>query len=228
MKNKHEILLGLTTTPNSNWMGKVEEMKKFGIKKIALFPTFLPIEKRRQLYDALSEIDGLEIPHVHLRSQDMEAWEMELFEKKYKTIVYNIHIGSANDECLEKYQNKIFVENHFRPFDEKYLAKFAGICFDVQHHKRSKIQAPKAFQQLELLLEKYSVGCCHISAYPQFRYIIKRLWKRLGGHYMLGVSELEYILPYKKYLPYYISLELENSFQEQLNAKSYLENKLAM
>jgi hypothetical protein len=80
--------------------------------------------------------------------------------------------------------------------------------------------------QFDLLLEKYQVGCCHVSAYPQLRYAFKRLWKRLGGHYMLGVSELDYILPYQKYLPYYISLELENSFEEQLEAKAYLESKL--
>mgnify|MGYP000054681782 CR=1 FL=1 len=54
MENKHEILLGLTTTPNSDWKGKVEEMKKFGIKKIALFPTFLPIEKRKEFENNLS------------------------------------------------------------------------------------------------------------------------------------------------------------------------------
>ncbi|MDD5464316.1 MAG: hypothetical protein PHP62_04145, partial [Candidatus Moranbacteria bacterium] len=64
---KHEILLGLTTTPKSDWRGKVEEMKKFGIKQIALFPTFLKIDDRKELYKLLEDIDGLEIPHVHLR-----------------------------------------------------------------------------------------------------------------------------------------------------------------
>jgi hypothetical protein len=226
VKNKHEILLGLTTTPNSDWRGKVEEMKKFGIKRIALFPTFLPIEQRKELYDALSAIENLEIPHVHLRNEDMEAWEMELFEKKYKTSVYNIHMGYDLNECLEKYRNKIFVENHFKPFDEKYLAGLAGICFDVQHYKRSKIEAPKAYSQVKELLKKYPIGCCHLSAFPQLRYMFRRLWKRVGGHYMLGLSELDYIGQYRQYLPYYISLEMENSFEQQLRAKDHLENIL--
>jgi hypothetical protein len=226
VKNKHEILLGLTTTPNSDWRGKVEEMKKFGIKKIALFPTFLPIEQRKELYAALSAIENLEIPHVHLRNEDMEAWEMELFERKYKTSVYNIHMGYDLNECLEKYKDQIFVENHFKPFDEKYLAGLAGICFDVQHHKWSKIEAPKVYSQVKELLKKYPVGCCHLSAFPQLRYGLVRLWKRVGGHYMLGLSELDYIGQYRQYLPYYISLELENSFEEQLKAKKYVEEIL--
>ncbi len=229
---KHEILLGLTTTPNSDWKGKVEEMKKFGIKKIALFPTFLPVEKRKELYKLLEDIEGLEIPHVHLRNQDMEEWEVELFENKYKTEVYNIHVNSELGECLKKYTNKIFIENHFKPYDEKYLSQFGGICFDVQHHKRSQIEAPRAYAQVTTCLEKYPIGCSHVSALPRFRYIIKRLfnrhWKGFSGHYMVGLSELDYILPYRQYLPHYISLELENSFEEQIEAKKYLAAKLAL
>jgi len=224
----HEILLGLTTTPNSDWHKKIEEIRKFGIKKIALFPTFLNVEKRRELYDALAKIDDLEIPHVHLRNNDMEAWEMELFEKKYKTSIYNIHMGNDNNPCLEKYKDKIFVENHFKLFDEEYLSDFAGVCFDVQHHVRARVQSPKAFAQMnDVILKKYTVGCCHISAFPKLRYAVRRLWKRLGGHYMLGVSELDYILPYREFLPYYISIELENSFEEQLKAKTHLEKILS-
>lgn len=230
IKSKHEILLGLTTTPNSDWRGKVEEMKKFGIKRIALFPTFLPVEQRKELYGLLATIDGLEIPHVHLRNQDMEQWEMELFENKYKTAVYNIHMRYDLTKCLEKYKNKIFIENHFKIFDEEYLTAFAGICFDVQHHARTRIEAPKVFIQVNDLLKKYPVGCCHISAYPKLRYIFKRfyigLWEKISGHYMIDISELDYIGQYRQYLPYYISLELENSFEEQLQVKEYIERIL--
>ncbi|NTW27525.1 MAG: hypothetical protein HGA36_04330 [Candidatus Moranbacteria bacterium] len=223
---KHEILLGLTTTPNSDWRGKVAEMKKFGIKKIALFPTFLNVQQRKELYALLEEIEDLEIPHVHLRSQDMEAWEMELFEKKYKTSLYNIHMGHELNACLEEHRGKIFIENHFKPFDEKYLSQFGGICFDVQHHARSKFQAPGTYKLVNELLNSHTVGCCHVSAFPQMRYVLKRLWKRVGGHYMLGLSELDYIGQYRQYLPYYISLELENSFEEQLKAKQHVEKIL--
>ena len=223
----HEILLGLTTTPNSDWREKVEEMKKFGIKKIALFPTFLPINQRKKLYELLEDIEGLEIPHVHLRDQDMEQWEMELFENKYKTVAYNIHVNTELGASLKKYTDKIFIENHFKLFDEEYLSRFGGICFDVQHHKRSQLEAPRTYAQVTTLLGKYKIGCCHISALPNLRWLVARLFKRVGGHYMLGLSELDYILKYRQYLPYYISLELENSFAEQLKAKKYLEEKLA-
>jgi len=223
---KHEILLGLTTTPASDWRGKVEEMKKFGIKKIALFPTFLNVEQRKELYMLLEELDGLEIPHVHLRAGDMEEWEMEMFEKKYKTEVYNIHAGRYVGEFLEKYKDKIYIENHFRTINEKQIEWFAGVCLDVQHFKRVLFKSLSAYRQTRYFLGKYRIGCCHISALPKIKNIFKRIAKNVGGHYMITLDELDYVADYENYMPRYMSIELENSFEEQLEAKKYLEKIL--
>lgn len=226
IKSEYEILLGLTTTPGSDWRGKVEEMKKFGIKKIALFPTFLGIDQRKELYLLLESIEGLEIPHVHLRNEDIEEWEMELFEKKYKTTIYNIHANRGLNEFLKKYSNKICVENHFKLLDKNQIAKLGGLCLDVQHLGRSKTEAPQAYAQVMEFLKKYPVGCCHVSPLPKLKYLLKRLFKRRGGHYMMGLSELDYARQYRQYLPKYISIELENSFEEQLKVKKYLEKNV--
>jgi len=43
---------------------------------------------------------------------------------------------------------------------------------------------------------------------------------------MVSIDELDYVEKYREYLPYYISIELENSFEDQLKAKAHLERIL--
>lgn len=227
MENKkHEILLGLTTTPKSDWRRKVEEIKKFGITKIALFPTFLEIEKRKELYILLDEIPGLTIPHIHLRSEDMEKWEMDWFEKKGAE-KYNIHMGKIENNIFLPYSQKIYIENHIKKSIPEYeLKKCAGICLDFQHWHRTKKQYPEVAKDTEKYANSLEIGCCHISALPKFKNSFHRLIKGLGGHYMVSLDEINYLKEYKKYLPKYMSIELENSFEEQLGVKKYLEEIL--
>ena len=181
MQNKHEILLGLTTTPLSDWHAKVEEMKKFNIKRIALFPTFLKLDQRKELYESLEKIEGLVIPHVHLRGQNMEKWEMEWFEK-HGAEVYNIHMGEHNNKILLKYNSKIFIENHiYKSIPEDQLKSNAGICLDFQHWERSKKIRPSVGIKTEAFANSYNIGCCHISALPKFKNCIFRLFKKARG-----------------------------------------------
>lgn len=220
---EHEILLGLTTTPASDWRGKVEEMKKFGIKRIALFPTFLPIHKRKKLYALLDEIEGLVIPHVHLRSDDMEAWELEMFEEKYKTEVFNIHQNAINVKVFAKYKHKIYIENQHQPLNPEFFKGYAGLCVDFSHWEDAKRMLNKrVLRSLLPLVESLPIGCCHVSAvvgkWNPFAFYFK--WSR---HYMKNLSQLDYIGQYTQYLPKYISIELENTFKRQLDAKAYLE-----
>ncbi len=223
---QHEILLGLTTTPASDWKGKVEEMKKFGIKRIALFPTFLSIEKRKELYALLEQIGDLVIPHVHLREQDMEQWEMEWF-LAHGAEVFNIHAGKQFNPVLNNFKDKIYIENHIvSSIGKDQLKENAGICLDFQHWQRAKKQFPVVAEKTEEYANKFPVGCCHISALPKLKNVLKRTVKRVGGHYMCSLDELDYVQSYKQYLPKYISIELENSFEQQLSVKEYLEKLL--
>lgn len=222
---EHEILLGLTTTPKSDWREKVQEMKNFGIRRIALFPTFLDVEKRKELYGLLEQVEGLEIPHVHLRSQDMEEWEMEWFEGRGAKI-YNIHCPKTDFPVLQKYRDRIFIENHFGKMKMEILQRFGGICLDASHLEASRIRKRPEYAQIRSLLEKIPVGCCHVSAvngntFNPLNYIFG-----FDKHYCRELASLDYIGQYKQYLPKYVSLELENSFKQQLEAKEYLEKLL--
>ncbi|MDD5464166.1 MAG: hypothetical protein PHP62_03380 [Candidatus Moranbacteria bacterium] len=227
---KHEILLGLTTTPKSDWRGKVEEMKKFGIKKIALFPTFLKIDDRKELYKLLEDIDGLEIPHVHLRD-DFKKEEMDLLCKKFKTRVFNIHsqhfLPLMYD--LSQYYPVIFVENSGSEIPADYeLNKFGGVCIDFSHLENARLTGNDVFEVFIEKINQYKIGCCHVSAikkesHPDNFDIGNPGRAAFDEHLFCKLLEFDYIGQYLQYLPYYISLELENSFEEQLKAKQYLE-----
>lgn len=228
---KHEILLGLTTTPASDWRRKVEEMKKFGIKRIALFPTFLGIEDRKELYRSLEEIEGLEIPHVHLRN-DMTMDEIDYFEKKFRSVVFNIHpMGTRFDFSEEflKYAQKTYVENLIMIPTEKELGEYAGFCLDFSHwENNSRLQSKDYDETIIFRLKKFPVGCCHVSPIKEKAFIDKICPHGLqyDSHLLESMEELDYMRQYKKYLPEYISLELENSFARQLEVKAYLEKIL--
>ena len=88
-----KILLGLTTiTPKEEWKNKVKEIDELGIKEVALFPTCLNLEERKELYRLLENTKLERIPHVHIREEDTESWELDYLVKRYKTQVFNTHM----------------------------------------------------------------------------------------------------------------------------------------
>lgn len=222
-KKPKKILPGLTTTPGSDWRGKVVEMKRLGIREIALFPTYLKKEERKELYRLLEGFDGLSVPHIHLRD-DMDEAELAYLGERFRPAAYNTHESVRGKGQFLKYRDMIFIENHFHLADEVVLEKYAGMCLDTQHLHRSRFEAPIAFfHVMRLLRSGIPVGCSHISPMPLLRNRADRKRRGVGGHYMIDLSELEYVSRYAKYLPGIVSIEMENSFEEQLWAKETLE-----
>ncbi len=226
------ILPGLTTTPRSDWREKVREIDMLGLKEIALFPTFLEIEERKELYDLLEKTYLEKIPHVHLRD-DMEEWELDYYLRRWQSQVFNIHSNRAGSAFLEKTSHRdiIFIEN-LAKIDEYYIKNVeisGGICIDFSHWQdQGKFQDNEGYDRFESLIEKYKVGCSHISAIvaEPFEYIDPKSGKRRmirDDHFMSRLSQLDYMKDYVQYLPEYVSIELENPFEEQLEAKKYLE-----
>jgi len=220
---RKKILLGLTTTPGSDWRGKIEEMKRFGIGEISLFPTYLKKEERKELYCLLEDFDGLSVPHIHLRD-DMDEAELAYLGERFRPVAYNTHESVRGKGQFLEYRDMIFIENHFHLADEAVLETYAGMCLDTQHLHRSRFEAPMAFfHVMRLLRSGILVGCFHISPMPLLRNRAERKRRGISGHYMIDLSELEYVSRYAKYLPDIVSIEMENSFEEQLRAKGVLE-----
>lgn len=230
---QHIILPGLTTTPRSDWRGKVEEIIRFDIREIALFPTFLKIDERRELYVLLEKTDMEKIPHVHLRD-DMEEWELDLFTEKYGAEVFNMHDNSEAEKFIRKtkYKDRIYIENCKRLGKnfEELVKKAAGICLDVSHAEDFLgVQRIEGYdKEIFGFMKKYAVGCSHVSAIKKdytisYHYQTGENIKAYSDHQMAKLDELEYVGKYVDYLPEYVSLELENPFEVQLRAKEYLE-----
>jgi len=228
MKNKI-VLVSITSASDPNgWVRKVKRISELGIKEAALFPTTLDFEQRKKLYAALEESSLKRLPHVHLRS-DMEEWEMDLFVEKYKTQVFNIHPCHSTHpfpDSFLKYKEKIFIENLIAVPEEEELNKYSGLCVDFGHWEGSRrLGNEKYNSRMRQLIKKFIIGCCHISAVKKKAERDAEFSMRFtfDQHFMDDLSDLDYIKKYKELLPQYISIELENSIDEQLVAKKYLE-----
>ncbi len=228
MGNK-KILLGLTTTPASDWRDKIKEIRKLNITEISIFPTYLKSDERKELYKLLENSPIKNIPHVHLRS-DMDLQELDYFVENCNTKVFNIHSENtvhALKKDFSKYSSIIYIENTEVIPTEEELKKYAGLCIDFSHWEDFiLLKNPNYFGFLEKI-SKFETGCGHISGIkketitdPDPDYKARLSY---ACHTIQDFNELDYIKKYLQYLPDIISIELENSFEEQLRVKEYLE-----
>jgi len=224
-----KILPGLTTTFRSDWREKVEEIKRYNIKEVSLFLTSIEKKERLELYELLKKINNLNIYHVHLRG-DMDIDEIDYLKGKYDIKAFNIHAENSkypHPVYIKKYADIVFVENVENAPTEKELNKYAGLCIDFSHLEDFTMQKnEKYIRDMEKLLPKYKIGCCHISGVTEKPHSNEE--KNFQGideyssHFLKKLSEVDYIKKYIKYLPKYVSIELENSFKEQIEVKKYL------
>ncbi|KKS65595.1 MAG: hypothetical protein UV40_C0039G0009 [Parcubacteria group bacterium GW2011_GWA1_42_7] len=233
-----KIILGLTTTCGSHWRGKIKEIDELGVKEVSLFPTCLSLAQRREMYNLL-EKTGLEsIPHVHLRSDDMETWELDFLCDRYKTRVFNMHPCLESYKFIQnnpKYREKIFIENFFleshkKEFTRDCLKKhnIAGICLDFSHLATEKELCDEDYKRTCEIINLYPIGCNHISGFESgFLKKLFKLGEKISLHRCRDNSQLDYLKQFPaSYFSPYLSIELENSFAEQLEFKKYIEEIL--
>ncbi len=225
-----KIYLGLTTW-KSDWRAKIKEIDDLGFTEVALFPTSMEPNERKELYSLLEKSRLKKIPFVHLR-HDFETEEVEWLIKKYDTKVFNIH---ADKECLEKLPkftsiiDKIYVENS-NVIDDNFteiLDKCAGICLDISHYEDFGLRQHRSgYDKFEELLKSHKIGCCHIPAVRDELYGCEThgsAFKVYESHHMNDLSEMNYLKKHLHLLSDFNAIELNNSFREQLEVKKYLE-----
>ena len=223
-----KLLVTLTTTNGSNWKDKIDEINRLNLREIALFPTCLKKSERLELYSMLENSSVTSIPHVHLRD-DMDLDELDFLITKFDTKVFNIHPGIFHPLMydLSKYSSMIFVENTGGECPtEDEVKKFGGLCVDFSHLANETLIKNKSFlDKFWSLTKKYKIGCAHVSAIKKEMSedpYIKGVFK-FDGHSLKDFSEMDYIKEFKNILPEFICIELENSIEEQLRVKEYLE-----
>lgn len=223
------ILPAITTTKGSDWREKIKEAEGLKIKEICFFLTCLNLDQRKEFYELVKKTSIKEAPFVHLRT-DMEPWELDYLVENYKTKVFNIHTQSEFPLVYDysKYKKQIYVENIYEPFDEKELKKFGGICLDFTHFENDRLTDEKKFRYNTEILKKYPIGCNHISAIkpePQLDDYDKTM--RYDKHFFKNLSEFDYLKKYpQKYFSNFIALELENSLEDQLLVRKFIEQNI--
>jgi hypothetical protein len=224
------IIPGLTTTVRDRIPQFVADLRASDVRTIALFPTAIEPAERTRLYQELESIPNLLIPHVHARTDFTEA-EMDYLVERFKTEVFNIH-PRANRHAFgpvpAQYSARLFVENVEEAPEDEELAELGGICPDFSHLETARLHGKDEYVERVLRqLAAFRIGCCHVSA---IRVGDPNPWN--GGwdhHSYVDLSNLDYLARYSRYLPdRWVSLELENSLDEQLAAIPYVERVLGV
>ena len=226
------ILLGLTTTPKSNWRDKVQEIRDFNIKELALLPTGLDIEQRKELYLLLEATPLSSIPYCYLRDDFIEPELIYLIDR-FKTKVFSVHAdlgGLALQNKLAKYSTSICVENPlvFTPdsaFDKDIMAQHQviGVCLDLVRYQLVKDLDKKGFKKLEEVLAALPAMANIISPY-HLTAMQKLLKKPSNVHFAESLHEFDYLKEIAdKYFSPYLVMDLENYFMEQQEIIKYIE-----
>lgn len=229
---KRDFLVSITTTEandsSKSWKEKIEEVNHLGLERIALFPTCLERKEREELYKAVQSSKIKEIPFVHLRS-DMPEKELDFLISNFKTQVFNIHTKREYPQPsnIHKHKDRTYVENTYHSLDEKELNDFSGICLDFSHLENDRLLNKKNFLYNKKVLEKYKIGCNHLSAVGSDLELDVEGFYRYDSHYLRKLSEMDYLKNYPlKYFSSFCAIELENSPKEQLEIIDYIYKSL--
>ena len=225
MLKKEQFLPTITTTKGSDWKDKIKETKILGINKVALFPTCLDKEQRKELYALLSKSWIRQIPFVHIRT-DMDYGEIDYLTKQYNTKVLNMHTRKQHKVFYNytKYKDILYIENTSYLADEQELEQFAGICLDFSHLEDDRRVNNDLFAKRIEILEKYRIGCNHISAVLEKSHLDYGSKENIFSmHHYNNLSEFDYLRNYpEKYFSNFVAMELENTLKEQLIAIDYI------
>jgi len=222
--NDMQILPTITTITPGKWRDKVKEVRRFKLKEIAVFPTCLNQEERKELFSLLEKTSVKRIPLVHLRN-DMTIAEMDYLVKKFKTKVFNTHTSSEYPflQDYSKYRDVIYIEDVYTPFDEEELKQFAGVCVDFSHLENDRLLNQEKYQHDIAVIERHRIGCGHISAIKDKIVRDEKNYPRYSAHFLENLQEFDYLKRYPlKYFGEFLAIELENSIEEQLKVKEYL------
>jgi len=227
------ILPGLTSTKKERMPAFVDDIRRSGVRRIALFPTCLDAAERSELYGELEAIPGLRVPHVHLRA-DCGAGEMERLAGRLGTEAFNIHpraSGHPFGPLPARFASSIFIENVDIPAEDAELEGDpapGGVCPDFSHLENARLHGMTGYvETVTAQLGRFRIGCCHLSA---VRIGVPNHWAGMWDHHEYDtLDDLAYLAAYRGYLPdSWASLELENPLAEQLEAKAYLEGLFAL
>jgi len=222
------LLPALTTTRKDLVARFVADLAASRVRTIALFPTTLKPDERQRLYADLEKIDGLRVPHVHLRSDSGDE-EIAYLADRFGTEVFNVHPAASNTAYVPegtRWLGQIYLENADALPEAEQLASYGGVCPDFSHWEAGRRARDQAYLGFDDLVRRFPAGCCHISA---IREGDPNPWNgRTDHHHFTQFSDFDYMDRYREFLPpQWASLEVENPLDEQLAAIEHLKKVLS-
>ena len=224
----YNIFPSITTTTDS-WRQMIVDVNKLGLSEVAIFPTAIGYSQRQELYKLLENSSVKHIPLVHIKD-DMTREEIIYLSKTFETQKFNIHSQKQSKFILKndlsEFNKMIYLElTKYKLGDE--LLNYGGICLDTAHVENQRLRKASLYDDFMDDLQGFLVGVAHINAIlPKSRIDSWRGGLNYDSHKFTNLSEFDYVINYKAYLPDTICLELENSIFEQLMAKEYIRKLL--
>lgn len=218
------IIPGLTTTRQERIPAFLNDLRRSSVREIACFPTCLTVDERPALYRELETIDGLTIPHVHVRT-DFTGSELDYLSDRFGTLLFNIHPARSTHpfgEIPATWRSRFFIENVAVVPEASELSCVGGLCPDFAHLESARCLGVDGYERaMRSHFETYPVGCCHVSA---IRVGEPNDWNGAWDHHAYTeLSNFDYLLRYRDRFPdSWVSLELENCLAEQLAAAAYI------
>lgn len=231
-----KIVVSVTTVSMSNaqndWRSQVVELKKFRIAEAAVFPTGLKEKERYELYRNLKEAGVTKIPLVHLLTE-MKPEEIGFLLDSFETDSYNLH--SIETWPLQydysEWKKDIYLENGKTVPTNKEFEEFGGVCIDFSHwHNASLLGNDPYCDRMVDTVKHFKTGVSHLSAIKKrmIRNPFRPEFEQYDSHLMEDLTEFNYLTGYRKYLAPINAIELENSIEDQLKVKAYIEKLLNM
>jgi hypothetical protein len=207
----------LTAKKGKGWEKKLEDIKRYKIKKFVLFIEEIKKKEREKLYRKLLN-NGFEIPFVHIRS-DSDKQELEFLAKNFQSRDFNIHERDFNHlDRWNGFLKQLCLELNYDNYIPKSMNinKIGGFCIDLSHFKAAEERKSKEF--LYVLKRKNNNKkflCNHLNGYSYK--------KRSDMHLISSTKDFDYLLSLPKFVfGKIIAMEMYNSIQEQLKFKKYL------
>ncbi len=222
------ILYGLTANPLTDWHGEIIKMAGLKIDTLALFLRDLPLESRRALYRDLEAAPPRSIPFVQLAA-DVEEWELRYLVAKYQTESFSLPASDtafAFAGALAEPLPRMYIENPTRIkdtplFNESSCGRIhlSGVCLDTAALERNRVSDPKGYETVIRVLDHCSIGAAIIS--PVSESLLARFAK--PSKRLDSLKQLRYLshLP-PSYFGEMIALNIENTFEEQVEIRAYL------
>lgn len=225
-----KILVSLMARPNTKWREEIARLSNLGISELALFIDVFTLDQRKEVYRLLEASGIKSIPYVQM-ANNFEEGEIDFLVTTYKTEVFGLSLDNTSlalIASLTKYIALIAPENpankKFAPlFTDEALSRLniAGVCLDLTTIESDRLHAKKKYE-----LEIHTLDH-HVLLATQIGPISENFFKKsfqIKSRRLTSLADLHYLghIP-KAYLADLIVLELENSLEEQLEVKTYLE-----